>query len=85
MQVKNTQRSIKRVLTERYYSWKEAEELAKNDPEINLNGGRLYTPFDFMDEDLAARETALESDAKLQQNMAIESEMKAGQRLSTNI
>ncbi|PQE31631.1 50s ribosomal l4 protein [Rutstroemia sp. NJR-2017a WRK4] len=39
------------VLTERYYSWRDAEEIAKNDPEINLSGdGPLYTPADLQDD-----------------------------------
>ncbi|KAL3428396.1 hypothetical protein PVAG01_01905 [Phlyctema vagabunda] len=46
--VKVTMRAIKQVLTERFYSWKDAEEVAKNDPEINLSGdGPIYTPENF--------------------------------------
>lgn len=49
-----TQRAIKQVLTERYYSWREAEVLAKSDPEIDLTGeGPLYVPRNF-DEDFPA-------------------------------
>ncbi|KAA8901700.1 mitochondrial 39-S ribosomal protein L47 (MRP-L47)-domain-containing protein [Sphaerosporella brunnea] len=36
--VLRTQRSIKHVLTERYYAWEEAKKLAEKDPEINLSG-----------------------------------------------
>ena len=48
-----TQRAIKHVLTERYYAWKDAESLAKDDPEVNLSGnGRAYTPMDLAEEDV---------------------------------
>lgn len=51
VQVRRTQRAIKQVLTERYYSWRDAEVIAKNDPEINLSrdGKPLYTPSDLME------------------------------------
>jgi large subunit ribosomal protein L47 len=46
-----TQRGIKQVLTERYYSWKNAETVAKDDPEITFSGdGPVYNPRDFDDE-----------------------------------
>ena len=52
-----TQRAIKQALTERYYSWRDAEEIAKNDPEINLGGdGPVYTPSEFMDEEASVTE-----------------------------
>lgn len=57
-QVRRTQRAIKQVLTERYYSWQEAEILAKDDPEIDLSGeGPLYTPRDF-EEDIEEDDVA---------------------------
>ena len=38
-------RAIKHTLTERYYAWQEAVELAKIDPEVDLTGnGPAYTP-----------------------------------------
>lgn len=44
-EVKETQRAIKHVLTERYYAYREARELAENDPEVDLSGqGVPYTP-----------------------------------------
>ncbi|PBP24110.1 50S ribosomal protein L4 [Diplocarpon rosae] len=50
--VRWTQRSIKQVLTERYYSWREAEVIAQSDPEIDLSGkGPVYTPTELEDED----------------------------------
>lgn len=51
VQVKETQRAIKQALTERYYSWREAEELAKQDKDINLSGeGPAYVPNNFVEE-----------------------------------
>lgn len=48
-----TQRAIKQALTDRYYSWREAEELAKNDEEIDLSGeGPTYVPRDFVEDSL---------------------------------
>lgn len=39
------------MLTERFYSWRDAEEVAKNDPEINLSeDGPIYVPKDFEEE-----------------------------------
>lgn len=50
--VRMTQKAIKQVLTERYYSWQEAELLAKDDPEIDLSGdGPVYTPMEFEEEE----------------------------------
>lgn len=50
--MRNTQRAIKQVLTERYYSWQEAQELAKTDEEVNLSGeGPAYTPTEFFEEE----------------------------------
>lgn len=53
IQVRNTQKSIKQVLTERYYSWQDAQEVAKSDGEVDLSGeGPAYTPSDyFVEED----------------------------------
>ncbi|KAE8443813.1 54S ribosomal protein L4 mitochondrial [Mollisiaceae sp. DMI_Dod_QoI] len=57
--VRRTQRAIKQVLTERFYSWRDAEAVAKNDPEINLSGsGPLYQPVDFIEEEPSTDVTA---------------------------
>jgi len=37
-----TQRGIKQVLTERYYSWQDAKVVAENDPEVNLKSRKPY-------------------------------------------
>ncbi|KAH8592905.1 mitochondrial 39-S ribosomal protein L47 (MRP-L47)-domain-containing protein, partial [Bisporella sp. PMI_857] len=43
--VKRTQRAIKHTLTERWYAWKDAQEVAKSDVEIDLSGnGPAYNP-----------------------------------------
>lgn len=52
-QVRRTQRAIKQVLTERYYSWEDARKLAVNDPEVDLSGeGPAYTPSEDVFEDV---------------------------------
>jgi large subunit ribosomal protein L47 len=64
-----TQRAIKQVLTERYYSWRDAEVIAKDDPEINLSGnGPAYTPTDLVEDDVLEEnmpEAVFESDVQL--------------------
>lgn len=63
VQVRKTQRSIKQVLTERFYSWTEAEKLAQRDPEIDLSGnGPIFTPSEFVEEPISEDE-ALEAEA----------------------
>ena len=57
--MRRTQRAIKQVLTERYYSWRDAETIAKEDPEVNLSGnGPAYTPMEFMEEEIEPEVTA---------------------------
>ena len=49
--VKKTMRSIKHALTERFYVWEDAVNIARDDPEINMNGeGEAYTPGTYEDE-----------------------------------
>ncbi|KAK5998473.1 Large ribosomal subunit protein uL29m [Cladobotryum mycophilum] len=45
-EVTKTMRAIKHALTERYYTWQDAFDVARSDPEINLEGGdgQVYTP-----------------------------------------
>ncbi|KAB5572365.1 mitochondrial 39-S ribosomal protein L47 (MRP-L47)-domain-containing protein [Coniochaeta sp. 2T2.1] len=52
-EVEKTMKAIRHVLTERYYVWEDAVELAKKDPEINLSGGegQIYTPQEFLVEE----------------------------------
>jgi large subunit ribosomal protein L47 len=70
-QVRWTQRAIKQVLSERYYSWREAEIIAQQDPEIDLSGaGPLYTPMEF-EQDYEALESP-EEDAELLEERELE-------------
>lgn len=53
-EVVKTMNGIKHVLTERYYAWEDAVELAKEDPEINLagKGGSVYTPREYLEDEV---------------------------------
>lgn len=62
MLIRVTQRGIKQALTERYYSWREAEMIAQNDPEVELEGeGPHYVPseeeVDYVESDELPEET----------------------------
>jgi large subunit ribosomal protein L47 len=49
-------------LTERYYSWRDAENIAKVDPEINLSGeGPIYIPSDYVEEEDVIEEEQFEA------------------------
>jgi large subunit ribosomal protein L47 len=59
-------KAIRHVLTERYYVWEDAVELAKEDPEINLSGeGQVYTPQEFLVEEDQPEEISEEEFEKL--------------------
>lgn len=59
-------KSIRHVLTERYYLWDDAVELAKEDPEINLSGvGQIYTPQEFLVEEDQPEQVSQEDFEKL--------------------
>lgn len=59
-------KAIKHTLTERYYAWEDARELAEKDPEIDLSGeGNPYTPRDYMEEDM--EQLALDPESAAQQ------------------
>lgn len=51
-------RAIKHTLTERFYTWEDAVEVAKSDPELNLEGGegQVYTPSTY-EEEIAPEES----------------------------
>jgi large subunit ribosomal protein L47 len=50
-------KSVKQALTERFYTWEDARELAKADPEINLkNHANPYNPSTYFEEGVAASE-----------------------------
>lgn len=76
-----TQRAIKQVLTERYYSWQQAEFLAKDDPEIDLSGnGPVYNPMEFEEEAEFPEEESLQSEVKPE--ISLETEAKPEQKTS---
>jgi len=82
--VRRTQKAIKQALTERYYAWRDAEAVAKSDPEVNLTGkGPIYTPSDFIEEDLVEHEDA-EAAGVPEQSISMEQEVKPEQRSSPN-
>ncbi|KAH0543440.1 54S ribosomal protein L4 mitochondrial [Glutinoglossum americanum] len=57
--VRRTQRAIKQVLTERWYSWEDARKTARIDSEVDLSGnGPAYTPRDLEDDVLEERKGA---------------------------
>ena len=81
--MRRTQRAIKQVLTERYYSWRDAEVIAKDDPEVDLSGeGPAYNPTDFVEEYVPEEDVSLESDVKQEQNLPLEPEVKPEQKSS---
>lgn len=57
-------RAIKHALTERYYTWQDAVEAAKADPEINLEGGegQVYMPSAYEEEEISAADAWKEAD-----------------------
>ncbi|KAJ8119661.1 hypothetical protein ONZ43_g3436 [Nemania bipapillata] len=58
-EVRKTMKSIRHVLTERWYLWEDARTLAETDPEIDLsNVRRPFVPKDYLE----AHESALEGD-----------------------
>ncbi|KAI1379406.1 MRP-L47-domain-containing protein [Hypoxylon crocopeplum] len=51
-EVRRTMKAIKHVLTERFYLWEDARQLAETDPEIDLsNVNSPYTPDSYIEED----------------------------------
>ncbi|KAF8429532.1 50S ribosomal protein L4 [Tirmania nivea] len=61
-EINRTQRAIKHVLTERYYAWQEAKELAKLDPQVNLTGhGPAYDAMVFEEPPAPAANEILET------------------------
>ncbi|KAF5009471.1 hypothetical protein FDECE_4306 [Fusarium decemcellulare] len=65
-EVMKTQRAIKHALTERFYTWQDAVDVAMEDPEINMEGaaGQVYTPSAYEDEVEAAEWTQAEAEIK---------------------
>ncbi|KAJ4300455.1 54S ribosomal protein L4 mitochondrial [Collariella sp. IMI 366227] len=62
--VRDTMRSIKHALTERFYAWEDAVKLAATDPEVNLTGsGPAFTPAEYLEQGEAAAEGAQVAEA----------------------
>jgi large subunit ribosomal protein L47 len=79
--VRRTQRAIKQVLTERYYSWRDAEVIARDDPEIDLSGnGPVFTPSEFVEEE-PEQEVSDELEARPEQ---LDPGVKPDQRTTPN-
>jgi large subunit ribosomal protein L47 len=82
LQVRRTQKAIKHVLTERFYSWRDAEAIAKNDPEVDLSGeGPIYTPSNFVEEDVPEEQVSLESEVQ-PEDISLKPEVKPEQKAS---
>jgi large subunit ribosomal protein L47 len=85
LQVRRTQRAIKQVLTERYYSWQEAQQVAKDDPEINLNATEnepIYNPMEYTEEEVL--EENVEAEVK-ENDFMVEQSDKKGERATTTL
>ncbi|TWU76503.1 54S ribosomal protein L4 mitochondrial [Metarhizium rileyi] len=69
-EVMKTMRSIKHALTERYYTWQGATDVARSDPEIDMHAddGQVYKPSAYEDE--AAPEETWAEDKSAEQEPA---------------
>jgi large subunit ribosomal protein L47 len=57
-------KAIKHTLTERYYAWEDARQLAETDPEVDLsNVHEPYTPGDYLEEEAMEELEASEAEA----------------------
>lgn len=57
MQVSKTMKSVKQALTERFYTWEDARQLAENDPEVDLaSTTNPYKPSNYFEDDVVAAE-----------------------------
>ncbi|KAH6659759.1 mitochondrial 39-S ribosomal protein L47 (MRP-L47)-domain-containing protein [Truncatella angustata] len=55
--VSRTMKSIKQALTERFYAWEDARQLAEEDPEVDLaNAANPYTPRNYFEEEVTGSE-----------------------------
>ncbi|KAK4231300.1 mitochondrial 39-S ribosomal protein L47 (MRP-L47)-domain-containing protein [Podospora fimiseda] len=56
-EVKLTMRNIKHCLTERFYAWEDAVQLAKKDPEVDLSGkGPAFTPSQYLEDEVPSKQ-----------------------------
>lgn len=64
-------KSIKHALTERYYTWEDARELAEEDPEVDLaNVTNPYNPSTYFADEVASSEPAAVDQAHLDPSVA---------------
>jgi large subunit ribosomal protein L47 len=72
--VRRTQRAIKHVLTERYYTWQDAKVVAETDPEMDMNAadGKIYTPSDDWYENDEVREDEIFEDQEIMASSSVE-------------
>lgn len=84
IQVKQTMKSIKHVLTERFYTWEDAVKVAKSDPEVNMDGGEgeAYIPSAYED-DVSDAEHQAAGDNTIEQSSreAVDEPSKTGAKL----
>ncbi len=59
-------RAIKHALTERYYTWQDAVDVARSDPEIDFESrdGQVYKPSAYEDDLEASESWAAEADSQ---------------------
>lgn len=69
LQVKLTMNAIKHALTERYYTWEDANVVAQSDPEIDLQAedGQFYKPSAY-EEEHEASDTWAAEEAKTEES-----------------
>ncbi|KAK4087470.1 hypothetical protein Purlil1_8060 [Purpureocillium lilacinum] len=65
-EVQKTMRAIKHALTERYYTWQDAVDVARSDPEIDFESrdGQVYKPSAYEDDLEASESWAAEADSQ---------------------
>lgn len=85
-QVRKTQAGIKHVLTERFYAWEDARNLAEQDPEVDLSGrGPAYAPGgSYLEGDEASWEGESAKEAETSGAQAGEAESAAAQNTKSS-
>ncbi|KAI1876786.1 uncharacterized protein JN550_000858 [Neoarthrinium moseri] len=70
--VSKTMKAIKQALTERFYTWEDARQLAEEDPEVDLsNESSPYTPRSYLEEEVADPQ-ALEAEAEAEAEAVVQ-------------
>ncbi|KAI2624369.1 MRP-L47-domain-containing protein [Hypoxylon sp. NC1633] len=71
-EVRKTMKAIKHTLTERFYLWEDARQLAESDPEIDLtNSSRPFNPHSYLEEETQTTE-AVEGQKDESENLPAE-------------